>query len=255
MNRNLQNKDNYKKLLNITEGELFEKYMDLIEEYSKVFTKNISIKKEPYLHYVFNKGIQTISHIFQFTMLYTKNIELTFYHCQKAYFYYFEFIGQVGDNNHSFLKLNSKDAIIFCYKKTVFDLEKSEVLTNNKTSQTFFRLDELIKQYSDLISFIPTSVIKNFEEISNQMKDLKQFYKSNIINDLHNKQKNLFIEKITIFFIKNNTIPFENCIKLLNISFKENNLQHLNKIEIDLKNISSETWSNIGQLFPYLHHD
>ena len=47
MNRNLQNKDNYKKLLNITEGELFEKYMDLIEEYSKVFTKNISIKKEP----------------------------------------------------------------------------------------------------------------------------------------------------------------------------------------------------------------
>ncbi len=64
MNRNLQNKDNYKKLLNITEGELFEKYMDLIEEYSKVFTKNISIKKKPYLHYVFNKGIQTISHIY-----------------------------------------------------------------------------------------------------------------------------------------------------------------------------------------------
>ena len=41
---------------------------------------------------------------------------------QKSFYYYIEFIGQIGDSNHQFLQLNSKDATLFVFKKTVFEI-------------------------------------------------------------------------------------------------------------------------------------
>ena len=55
---------------------------------------------------------------YTFLLLYTRNLELSIYHTQKSILYYIEFIGQIGDDNHSFLKLNSKDATLFVFKKT-----------------------------------------------------------------------------------------------------------------------------------------
>ena len=40
----------------------------------------------------------------------TKNLELTIYHTKKAYLFYVEFIGQIREDNNSYLQLNSKDA-------------------------------------------------------------------------------------------------------------------------------------------------
>ena len=53
---------------------------------------------------------------------YTKNLDLTFYHTQKAYFFYIEFIEQIYDDNVTFLRLSSRDALMFVYKKTIFDI-------------------------------------------------------------------------------------------------------------------------------------
>ena len=68
--------------------------------------------------FVLQRGIETITHIFRNLLLYTKNIELTIYHCKRAYIYYVEFIGQIGDDKNTYLQLNSKDATLFVYKKT-----------------------------------------------------------------------------------------------------------------------------------------
>ena len=65
--------------------------------------------------------------------LYTRNIDLTIHHCKKAYLYYIEFISQIGEDNNSFLQLNSKDATLFVYKKTIFDL-------NNSVRKTFHQV-------------------------------------------------------------------------------------------------------------------
>ena len=62
---------------------------------------------------------------------YTKNLELSFYHTQKAYYIYIEFIEQISDDNVTFLQLSSKDAILFVYKKTIFELN-NECKKNNK---------------------------------------------------------------------------------------------------------------------------
>ena len=46
-----------------------------------------------------------------------KNLSLTLYHCKKSFLYYVEFISQIGDEGNSYLQLNTKDAILFIYKK------------------------------------------------------------------------------------------------------------------------------------------
>ena len=78
-----------------------------------------------YYKYVVSQGMATLGHVFLTLYLYTNNIELTIFHCQKAIYYYIEFIGQIGDDHHSFLQLNSKDAMLFVYKKTIFEIDNA----------------------------------------------------------------------------------------------------------------------------------
>ena len=121
-NTSLQNIENYKKTFFNTSIEIYAKYLGLIQEYMIQCVESIYIKNKFYNEYVIYKGIETISHVFHLLLLYTKNLELTYNHCQKSFYYYVEFMGQVGNENHSFLQLNSKDASLFVYKKTIFDI-------------------------------------------------------------------------------------------------------------------------------------
>ena len=85
-------------------------------------------------------------------LLYTKNIDLTISHCNKALYYYIEFIGQIGDENHSYLQLNSKDATLFISEGDALDMRTNIVISafiqgraiSLETHQT-----ELYKRYSN----------------------------------------------------------------------------------------------------------
>lgn len=121
-NNSLQNIENYKTTFSNSSSEIYAKYLGLIQEYMIQSVESIYIRNKSYYKYVIYKGIETISHVFHLLLLYTKNLDLTYYHCQKSFYYYIEFMGQIGDDNHSFLQLNSKDASLFVYKKTIFDI-------------------------------------------------------------------------------------------------------------------------------------
>lgn len=121
-NNSLQNIENYKTEFSNTSVEIYAKYLGLIQEYMLQCVESIYIRKIPYYKYVICKGLDTINHVFKILLLYTKNLDITYYHCQKSFYYYVEFMGQIGDDNHSFLQLNSKDAALFVYKKTIFDI-------------------------------------------------------------------------------------------------------------------------------------
>ena len=121
----LNNIDNYKPHYVESSCEIFAKYLSLMGEYILQCMDNIHMRNTRYYEYVINKGLQTISHVFLSLFLYTKNLNLTVFHCQKAIYYYIEFIGQIGDDNHSFLQLNSKDAALFVYKKTIFEIDNA----------------------------------------------------------------------------------------------------------------------------------
>ena len=110
----LYNSDNYKPTISSSIEEIQHTYNLIIAEYGKLNKMNTS-------KYVFitERGLDTISHVFILLLFYTKNLNMTYYHSQKAFYYYIEFIEQItGDTNC--LKLNSTDEMMFVYKKTIF---------------------------------------------------------------------------------------------------------------------------------------
>ena len=134
-NHSLHNIENYKSVYSSSSTEIFTKYIGVVTEYFIQCSDMIHIPNETYYRYVINKGLETITHVFKMLLLYTKNLQLTYYHCQKSFYYYVEFISQIGDNNHSFLQLNSKDATLFVYKKTIYELNQDFRKTFSSTTQ------------------------------------------------------------------------------------------------------------------------
>jgi hypothetical protein len=118
----LHNVVNYKPHIDNTVQEILNKFVTVIIEYMHCISEKITMKNKPYYRFIFERGIETLMHIFSIIFYYTKNLELTFYHTQKAYYFYIEFIEQISDDNITFLQLSSRDVILFVYKKTIYDL-------------------------------------------------------------------------------------------------------------------------------------
>ena len=118
---------NYLPAIQETNLELYQYYIALLQTLLNHIYTNITIKNEEYLKYIINYGIDTITHIYKLLLFYTKNVTLTVHQCEKSILFYVEFITQIGDDNHSFLQLTSKDAVMFLYKKTLFELEENYV--------------------------------------------------------------------------------------------------------------------------------
>lgn len=118
----LYNITNYKPVIENSVSEILTKFVEVIIEYMRFISEKIMMKNKPYYRFIFERGLETLIHVFSVIFYYTKNLELTFYHTQKAYYFYIEFIEQISDDNVTFLQLSSRDAILFVYKKTIFDL-------------------------------------------------------------------------------------------------------------------------------------
>lgn len=172
-NNILSNVENYNLKLDANESILFLKYIGLIHEIVECSAEKVSIEKKEYLRYILIKAIKNTLYIFTILLLYTKNLDLTIYHTQKSILYFIEFIGQLGDENHNFLKLNSKDATLFVYKKTIFEIDSNyrkefkESLELKKKLETFHLFAEFYNEI--LIKFIDEY---NFKE--NSMNDLEK---------------------------------------------------------------------------------
>ena len=113
---------NYKPSIQNSVSEILTKFVEVIIEYMRFISEKIMMKNKPYYRFIFERGFETLMHVFSIIFYYTKNLELTFYHTQKAYYFYVEFIEQISDDNVTFLQLSSRDAILFVYKKTIFVL-------------------------------------------------------------------------------------------------------------------------------------
>jgi len=121
-NNELQNIENYN-ISNINnEIEIYMKYTNVIIQFLLFGIETIKNHNLDYIKYILIKGLFTISYVFKMLLIYSCNLDLTYHHCQKSYSYYIEFIGQIGDDSVTYLQLNSKDAALFVYKKTIFEI-------------------------------------------------------------------------------------------------------------------------------------
>jgi len=197
---------NYNDTLDKNTCVLFLKYIGLIHELIESIVENIYIDKKDYLKYIITKGIKNTSYIYIFLLLYTKNLDLAIYHTQKSILYYVEFISQIGEDTNNLLKLNSTDATIFIYKKTIFDINTD---FRNKYIET--------------------------QEIKNQLNTLKQYmgiYNTTIIMYIENldvKKLNLIDLQKTVFTTLYKIVELLIQIPLLS---KKNNKTDLEELDI-----------------------
>jgi len=173
-NYSLYNTDNYKKTLDVTTCVILNKYKDYIFEFLNIILDNIKVKNNSYYKFIITRGLETITNVFTTILYYTKNIELTCFHCQKAIYFYVEFVSQISEEQNMFLQLSSRDATSYVYKKTIYeinnDFKKNMPIANEKTVNEFNFITENIKVQKNIY----LKIINNIEIF---VKDKKQFDK------------------------------------------------------------------------------
>jgi len=205
----LYNVSNYKSTIDNTVTEILTKFVEVMLEYMRLISDKIIVKNKNYYCFIFERGLETIIHVFSIIFYFTKNLDLAFYHTQKAHYFYIEFIEQMSDDNVTFLQLSSRNAILFVYKKTIFDInnEYKKQITEPTNDEKIIlnAIDTYIQLYKHIALFILKHNDFNYEnkkEYINKTCDSIEFI-SRTINKHKLKQQHidcvyLFITSIGI---------------------------------------------------------
>ena len=187
-NFSLQNLDNYRKNIDNTTIEVTEKYYMLIAEYFKFITENIKVKNSNFSKFIITRGLDTITNVFNSIFYYTKNIDLTYFHCQKSFYFYVEFVGQISEDEKMFLQLSSRDATLYVYKKTIFEIN-NECKNTIESSKLINDQIEIINSYINIYKTLVYKIIqsdvltKNNLYIETFEKICKKINKTNLNNE------------------------------------------------------------------------
>jgi len=250
-NINIFNSQNY---LNVQIKEYYQDIMSLyntlVLEFIEYTHNTINLKNKDYYKFIVIRGIKTITHIFNFLLLYTRNLKMIEFHIKKGYLYYIEFVGQISEDNNSYLQLNSKDAMLFVYKKTIFeinnDFRKKEYFSPNDKINYLF-IGDLINNINSIVYYIFNKNIdyddnyKILKKLLNKITKvyIKSNYKKLIID---------FINKLEYF--DKDTPMYLNYIRIFT-----NKIHKLNKYktEIDIETINKRLYNSddiIGKKTP-----
>ena len=161
LNFSLQNIDNYKKKIDYTTNEIIEIYSKIIIEYLRYIIKTINVKNCKISKFIISRGLNTISHVFTHLLYYTKNVDILSFHCEKAFYFYVEFVTQISEDDKTFLQLSSRDATNYVYKKTIFDINYDVKRTIiDETPETQNKLD-IVNSYINVYKILTEKLIHN----------------------------------------------------------------------------------------------
>jgi hypothetical protein len=196
-NYSLQNSDNFKKELECDIEDALEKVSVLFIDYLKFITEHIKLRHSNFSKFIIIRGLDTIVHVFNYILLYTKNIDVTYFHCQKAFYFYVEFVGQISEDEKMFLQLTSRDASTYVYKKTIFeinnDFKKHSDTISDHSKLKLTIINSHIKLYTTLLLHTINTNVNNTE----CLKELEDLYKR--LNILHD---NTLVNKLNIVLDK-----------------------------------------------------
>ena len=255
-NYSLHNKENYKPKLETTINEIMDKYSKLVIEYLFFIIENLNNKNVNYSKFIIIRGLKTISHVFSKLLFYSNNLDMTYFHSQKSFYFYVEFIGQISEDQHSFLHLSSKDASIFVYKKTIFEI--NDEIIKNSSQNSHHQLFDLFDYYSFIIITFFIKII-NFLDFNQNIEMKKKYFEENIVicQKITNK---ILKEKVNSTYFHNiiNLInKLDNCKNIQNYQYfsilenyiKKHNLYHPNNldniiIDVDLFEVLNQNLYN-----------
>jgi hypothetical protein len=234
---NICDTQNYNVNFDITDtGNISSRINSLLTDFTKYISMQIkNVENNTYNLFIIQRGFETIIHCFKLLLLYTKNVELALYHSKKAYIYYVEFIGQIGYNNHSFLKLNSTDATLFVYKKTIFEINtdyKKNYLESEKENKYYCYLSENIDLY---MIYYKILIRKLKITLDNRKKNIV------LITDTCDKNiSNIYNNKISIDRNLSNMINVSYFIELIDKLFEFEFVFYTNIVNYFIKKIKKK---------------
>jgi hypothetical protein len=120
--------------------QILDTYSKLVNEYFGLLNDSETMKEMNYPISSVYIGINAIHRVFEIVLLKTKSIDKTYHYCQRAYYYYLEYIEQVYRAN-LFHNLNHMDIILFVYKKTIFDMYDGNNNDNSNTLSNIMTLN------------------------------------------------------------------------------------------------------------------
>lgn len=197
VNYSLHNNENFRKELEPEITDIAKKISELFIDYFKFIIENIKLKKSNFSRFIITRGLDTIINVFNNLLLYTKNLDVTYFHCQKAFYFYVEFVGQISEDEKMFLQLSSRDATTYVYKKTIFEIN-NETRKNNEDISDYTRLKlDIINSYIDLYKTLLLKLINNDFLNNEKLTIIENIYHklNNLIDKSKIKSLNEIIEK------------------------------------------------------------
>ena len=227
-NYSLYNMENYKNNIDNTTSEITEKYYLLLLEYFNFIVENIHPKNKVFTQFIMLRGIDTITNVFNSIFYYTKNLDLTYFHCQKSFYFYVEFVGQITEDEKMFLQLSSRDATTYVYKKTIFEINNewkkkiNETHSKKETNNKIVIIENYMNMYK---TFIYKIINSNFKENNLNIEIFEKICKK--INKTHLNKENIELLNNVfdkLYFIINDADYFFQTIQIFLKKYKH---QHL----------------------------
>ena len=138
---------NYESFITENDKTICDKYVCIVTEY----LVNICYKKMS--PFIVSRGLDTISHVFIMLLYYTQHLETVYTYSEKSLYLYIEFIEQIAFDSNSFLRLSSKDAVIYVYKKTLYEIKPSNCKQNDNVER-HKKISVFIEQCKSILRFI-----------------------------------------------------------------------------------------------------
>ena len=244
-------------------NDIISKYNNLLINYNKFFFNNIIIYKNKNLSKnIYIKGINLIENVFNVSFLYLDNLGDIYNLCEKSYIYFIEFINQINISNNiennieNNIDLTIKDAIIFCYKKTILNFENNVINKNNNINciilNKITRYIKIINNLNIIYSIELHNIDNNSNSINidNNSNSINNSNNSNSIND-NNKNNDNNEEENTnkVLNIKLSTISKKITYIIKKIT---NNKNSYNNLENDDANISDKSTNNLSFFINYI---
>jgi hypothetical protein len=165
----LQNMENYRETYHSVHNILNKQHVLIIDYLNFISETLHKIKNVAFCKYIVLGGFKTILHVFNMILLYTKNMDLAFYHSQKAFYFYIEFVEQINHDQNAYLKLNSKDAILFVYKKTIFDIPydvRKKIHNNTNGDEANHEPLDVIRLFKNMYQNMLYYFVQNMKAVS-----------------------------------------------------------------------------------------
>ena len=223
----LNNTNNYNEKFVCDANVITALYAKIINEYLKLIEPTLKSKNDNLKKYILIRGIDTITNVFNKLIISTKNLNLTYWHCQKSYYSYIEFVSQIRDDEKMYLKLTTRDASVYVYKRSVSQVNVNFIKSSTELASNSKRIIQNTNVFINIYQTILLKIIKMWE--------INAYNLTQIVNDLceistYEKMSNI-IDFIDELYSKVDDVPaFLKIVQLLITKINKNPILLKNKI-------------------------